>query len=829
MAITRPPLTREQREKLVSRLDRLTPDQRLTLTRYFMPRMCTDYMAHIPHPKQQMFLTLNTREAMYGGAAGGGKALSLDTPLVTPDGWVTMGDVKVGDYLVDEKGKPTQVLAKSEVFTDHTVYEVTFSDGAKIVADEGHLWAVRNTNRNKPQVKTTGELIKNLTTPLGRHKWAIPVSAPIEGKHLDLIIDPYVLGVWLGDGDTRRGYVTVGAKDSQILDMMREAGETLSPTTSPLHWRVDNLSERLRTVGILGTYRSPNPKRIPKEYLRASVSQRLALLQGIVDTDGYVDGDVEITFTNPTLIDGLLELLHSLGIKARATESRATIDGKDHGPKWRVKFMTELPVARLERKANKQKRNNFRGTHNLRYITSIIKVETVPVQCVKVSGESSLYLAGKDMVPTHNSDAILMAALQYVDVPGYSALILRKSYPDLIAPGAILDRANTWWSNKNVRKREGGRIWEFPTVDAQGKPAQPARISFGTLLFEKDKYRYQSAEYQFVGFDELTHFDESQYLYLFSRIRRPQVSCLNCSTALELQDDLWEHANKGTKCATVKPDQKVLDQYPVTKDGMSIFNTPLRMRSATNPGGRGHAWVRDRFISPETRDQEAVFIPALLQDNPSLDQASYMRNLQHLSPVDRERLLNGDWDVVEQGEQFERAWFKPIQPTVFSGRKVRYWDHAASKGKGDWTVGALVTLTGEGKWVIEDIVRGQWSSHEKERIIKQTAIHDGISVPIRMEQEPGSSGVDVIDNYRRRILVGFNFDGIRASGDKVSRSSAFASAAEAGNVYMVNAQWNKAFLDEATIFPLGKHDDQIDAVSHAVNYLAFTLQGRLLV
>lgn len=431
------------------------------------------------------------------------------------------------------------------------------------------------------------------------------------------------------------------------------------------------------------------------------------------------------------------------------------------------------------------------------------------------------------------SDAILMAALQYVDIPGYSALILRKSWPDLVAPGAILDRANSWWAGKPVHKRDGGRIWEFPTYDSNGKPALPARISFGTLLYEKDKYKYQSAEYQFVGFDELTHFQESQYKYLFSRIRRPQMACLACGSALVRGNESsgWVHssAEGSQNCPGITPDKKVLAQYAETRDGMSIFNVPLRMRSATNPGGVGHAWVRDRFVDPETRDPGAVFMPALMQDNPSLDQKSYEENLRHLSPVDRERLLNGDWDVVDSGDMFERGWFKQLEPSIFAGRAVRYWDHASSKGKGDWTVGALVRLTPDGRWIIEDIVRGQWSSLEKERIIKQTAAKDGNGIPIRMEQEPGSSGVDVIDNYRRKVLVGYNFDAARATGDKATRAAPLSSAAQAGNVYIVRANWNQAFLDEASSFPGGLHDDQIDAVAHGMNFLAFGLQGRLLV
>src|SRR6185369_16574716 len=114
------------------------------------------------------------------------------------------------------------------------------------------------------------------------------------------------------------------------------------------------------------------------------------------------------------------------------------------------------------------------------------------------------------------SDALLMAALQYVDVPGYAALLLRRSWPDLVLPGAIMDRAGQWLADTPARKRDGGRLWEFPSG---------ARLQFGYLSTDSDKYRYASAEFQFIGFDELTQFpEEDTYTFLFSRNRRPKLA-----------------------------------------------------------------------------------------------------------------------------------------------------------------------------------------------------------------------------------------------------------------------------------------------------------------
>lgn len=430
------------------------------------------------------------------------------------------------------------------------------------------------------------------------------------------------------------------------------------------------------------------------------------------------------------------------------------------------------------------------------------------------------------------SDALLMAALQYVDVPGYSALIVRRTWVDLNAPGAILDRANTWFAGTSARKRDGGRSWEFPTFDQNGNPANPARITFGYLQYDGDKFKHQGAEYQFVGFDELTQFEESTYTYLFSRIRKPALACTNCQKPVrQYNSSAYEHSSRSSKCKGVRPDPKVLAQYPASKDNTSIFDVPLRMRSATNPGGRGHEWVRDRFVNLKTMEPDAVFVPSALADNPSLDYEEYVKGLMHLSPIDRQRLLEGDWDVVEQGQMFERHWFKMLRTKVapVSRNVVRFWDNAASANKGDWTVGTKMILTDEGLWVVEDVVRGQWSSHEKAQVIRSTAASDGVRCAIRMEQEPGSAGVDVIDNMRRNVLQGYNFDGIRSSGDKETRAAPLASSTEAGNVYLMEGAWNKAFLDEFSTFPLGNHDDIVDATAGALSFLAFQPRARLLV
>ena len=364
------------------------------------------------------------------------------------------------------------------------------------------------------------------------------------------------------------------------------------------------------------------------------------------------------------------------------------------------------------------------------------------------------------------SSALLMAALQYVEFSHYTALILRRTYRDLALPGALMDRSKEWLLDTDARWNEIQHCWTFPSG---------AKVQFGYLESETDKYRYQGAEFLGIFPDELTQFSETQYVYLNSRLRRP-------------------------------------DNFPV----------PLRLWGASNPGGLGHAWVKQRFIV-EGEKYGRVFVPARLQDNPHIDQASYIKRLQALDSTTRKQLLEGSWDAAV-GKMFNRSWFTIIEkaqaPTdIF---KVRYWDLASTepaKGKDpDWTAGALIGVC-QGQYYIFGLEHFQKTPKGTADKIKTVAQLDGRDQEVWMEEEGGSSGKIAADYYAREILQGFMFRSERPTGSKEVRAGPFSTAAENGNVFLVRGDWISEFLDEAEAFPEGEHDDQVDACSGAINIL----------
>ena len=202
------------------------------------------------------------------------------------------------------------------------------------------------------------------------------------------------------------------------------------------------------------------------------------------------------------------------------------------------------------------------------------------------------------------SSALLMAALQYVDIPGYSAILFRRTFADLSLPGALMDRFRSWASNyDDIHWNSNTFIATFPSG---------ARISFGYLNNVNDYLRYKGSEFQFIGMDEVTEIRESDYRYLFSRLRRPASG-------------------------------------PVSQ-------IPLRMRCASNPAPN---WVRQRFIV-EGKQEGRIFVPSTLKDNPGIDADSYRQALSALDPVERRRLEEGDWWSTTLGTLFDRTSFVVI-------------------------------------------------------------------------------------------------------------------------------------------------------------------------
>lgn len=337
---------------------------------------------------------------------GVGKALSLDTPLPTPTGWTTMGEVAVGDLLIGADGQPTRVVAATDVMHGRPCLRVKFSDGTEIVADADHQWltetrasqrsaqaaAVRRkrykNQRDVAEVRTTREIARTLRCPTAdrRPNHSVVNAKPLQSPAAALPIPPYTLGAWLGDGTTAAAEITTA--DPELV--MRIEAEDFSATGT--------MQARLRALGLLET------KHIPQSYLRASEEQRRALLAGLLDTDGTVTagGAIEFSVTNGRLAADVAELVVSLGYRCQTSTKRV----KAAAEAYTLTFSTDDDVFGLTRKAllhKERRRATGIARWASRFIVEVEAVESVPVRCVQVDNADHMYLASRAMVPTHNS------------------------------------------------------------------------------------------------------------------------------------------------------------------------------------------------------------------------------------------------------------------------------------------------------------------------------------------------------------------------------------------------------------------------------------------
>jgi predicted phage terminase large subunit-like protein len=366
---------------------------------------------------------------------------------------------------------------------------------------------------------------------------------------------------------------------------------------------------------------------------------------------------------------------------------------------------------------------------------------------------------------------MLACALQYADVPGYAALILRKTYQDLSKPGGLLDKAKELLIPQGVHYDAQEKRFRF---------REGSSLVFGHLENKDSHYQYQGQEYQCISIDESTQIPEHQIRYLHSRLRR-----------------------------------------------LADSPCPIRFRLASNPGGVSHNYHRQQYLEGAVRGQR-IYIPARLEDNLYLDREAYIRQLEHLDPTTRAQLLQGDWTARHAGMIFKKEWFKVVHPEAVPANchaHIRSWDLAASESDAaKFTAGVHMCRDAEGNFYVLHVARFKRTPGARDAMIRQQAIIDGKDTRVQFETEPGSGGLSQVETLQK-MLVEYWTDAVKPTGDKFTRAGPFASAAERGAVRIVSGAWNQAYLDELEAANPSEPDDdqyldQMDASSGAFEWCA---------
>ena len=424
------------------------------------------------------------------------KGLALDTRLVTPTGWTTMRDVQVGGQVIGGDGLPCRVTAKSERHL-RDCYRITFDDGSSVVADNEHLWQVV-TRDGDTKVLATEELARNLFHPITKQRH---LRIPNVTTHLpvaDLPIDPYVLGVWLGDGSVGCGVVT--KPHPELFNEIERRGFEVGPLLGNGGRTVYGLRGPLADLGVL------RDKHIPDSYLRASVAQRLDLLRGIMDTDGHWNATRKRCVLNTTdqrFATQVYELAVSLGWKAATFTTTATGFGKSV-PAWQTWFTPVDEDVFLARRPDNYRRTAPTKSRR-RLIMSVERVPTVETQCITVDSPENTYLCGDQMVETHNTnnkvptydyleENIQFSAYSYAttrpefwaNLPGGRGMELFEEYRDLPRYGEWVQLVSARRMDAGIRtQRHYNRV--AMAVDAMAE-SMAMRLFVPTISGESCRY-----------------------------------------------------------------------------------------------------------------------------------------------------------------------------------------------------------------------------------------------------------------------------------------------------------------------------------------------------
>ena len=755
---------------------------------------------------------------------GSAKALALDTPIPTPTGWTVMGALKIGDEVFDENGKPCKVTWVSPIHRNRPVYKVTTDCGDTIVADKDHEWLVRlcgkkrkallANGRGRPalvgrddpatkfKIKETWELAKDRAK-----RPMVQRAGALDTLIADLPIDPYLLGVWLGDGTSASMSITSSDEDRPWLRAeIERLGYETSDRSATMLFGVLGVRDKFVKMNLINdpAHNTYGSKHIPLVYLRASVDQRMALLQGLIDTDGTVckkRGCTTFCNTDKSLAKQVRELVRSLGVKAGWSESVARLNGKDCGTAYKVSFYLE-GSARMPRKAALC-RNQTRTPNTYIDVEPCGIADTV---CIEVNSPSHLFLCGQSMTPTHNS-----------------------TYASVVAPAFLMGETPKWrcglFSYGSSLAKKMGRRTRSIINQPRYKGSLKAELSGDA-----------------AAVDNFTLTNGSEYM---------ATGILGAATGNRFEMLMIDDPVKGREDA---------DSETIRDKTWSAFQDDLKTRLV--PGGsiciiqtRWHEDDLSGRILPTDWNGESGDI--LCQDGEVWRVLCLQAQCEtDTDPLGRKQgeYLWPEWFTERHWNQFRndaRTWGslcqqlpKPKDGNLFKPDKlvliphlpeeriiwVRGWDLSACGG-GAYTAGLKMGKyfrNGTERIVIAHVLRKNDGGPDgRDAAIKRTVQLDGRSVRQDFPDDPGAAGTVQITALVK-LLKGFPVIWSPESGDKETRALPFASYVNAGLVDMVVGEWNRPFVNEMRSFPNGTYMDQVDAGSRAFARL-MPAQGKMRI
>lgn len=732
-----------------------------------------------------------------------GKQLADSTPVLTTEGWKTHGELKAGDYVFAPSGKPVMVVAESG--RSSLKMNVTFNTGETIKAHPNHEWLVkdrRNHTRGFHIFETkqmAGDVWVNKSGARGsRRRFHLPDIEALEFERKELVLPPYVLGAWLGDGSKGKACVTKAPEDVAVLDKIRDLGYPFSAKwvhkqsgCVTASYGCGKLKADLRMAGVL------NRKHIPAIYLQSSIEQRMDLLAGLMDTDGNVEpktGRCRIVTTVHELRDGIYELCAGLGFRPSITSipPRTTsigIVGRETC--YTIAFQPTMTAPTvLERRTCRVFSQRRRAA-----ITDITPCEPESGKCIQVESDDGMYLVGRTLIPTHNSRCASIELPTYMLGQNPKAKIVLSSYSKNRAEKNSRDaRARMddplyhalFPFTKLSSERAAAEEWE--TTEGGGVKA----VGVGSAL---------------TGFSaDLIVVDD--YLKDFSEAHSPTI-----------RETVWNWFLSVAYTRLSKTGAIVIIATRWHADDLiGRLIDPVRQKHLRDDGFPDEEW-------------EVVNLPALAEENDLIgrkmgealfperyDEANLRAKKAVMAHYIWTALYRGD-PVIKGGNYIKVENFQVIDRSPDELFWVRAWDLAASEDtKNDYTAGIAGALgphpdDPEGKkdkvLYLRGMVRGQWEwPIARDRMLLTTKAEK-----IVVGVEANGLAIGLYQNLMEDMPPTVRCERHQAEKDKLTRALEWIALVDRKMVFLVFGDWIVDFIAECAAFNAGKHDDQVDAVS----------------
>ena len=716
--------------------------------------------------------------------------LADSTPILTSNrGWTTHGDLKIGDYVYGLNGEPTKIIGVSDKSNCNQL--ITFSNGSKILAHEEHLWTVSKRGNKNPLTITTSEIKKDYkyTEKNGkkRYRYHLPFIKPIQYPKTELPLDPYFLGLWLGDGSSTKPCITHDPKDIESIKHIPYKISTICTHTETgvktTYFSHQGIIKKIKELHLY------NNKHIPRIYLEACVEDRLQLLAGLIDSDGSVDKNGRVRFINinKQLINDVFELCTGLGLYPYF-HVRKKEDYKRNS-KYNIKSTHDAYVVGFQPKYSiptqiPRKRINKTPTHRRLAITDITTVKGEQGKCIEIENPDGIYLAGKQLIPTHNSKSS-MVTLAY---PLW--LIFQNPHLNILIVSNEASLAETFGIKLREYIKKYGAYF--------GVHLSESKHSSTHLMFEDKKGLAGSIK--LVGANGSITGRDADYIII---------------------DDPY----KGFEDITPTLLQKRIDWFDTIIEQRIESHTKLVILHT-----RWHSNdLQGYFKKNRSEDYHFISFPAIKENGEQLWPEKYtIEKLEKKRESIGERLFQSIFQQkpIDDSSNFfdlnKFHWCAPPEELT-PIQMCRGWDVASSDpGKNDFTAGVPMYLLNDYKSIlITDFVHGQFGKDTSQEIKNQIILdgHDNISI---IETGVAAAGALLYDNWEQQLPGYFLERAIPVpNNSKADRATPLKDHIYDGHVY-VDIQDNKlrkTFQDEFRAFPNGEHDDIVDAAAHVFNYI----------